>query len=83
MTDMTEFTVRVSHEDLEVLLRKELRSAIICHKKEINTLEKHDVPSTHEDLVYSKAFIRAAAVVLQYYSLPKDWKELDEISNGK
>jgi len=83
MTDMTEFMVRVSHEDLEELLRKELRNAIKCHKKEINLLEKHDVPTDHEDIVYSKAFVRAAAVVLKYYSLPNDWKELDEISDGK
>lgn len=81
--DMSDFSIRVSHEDLEELLRKELRSAIKCHKQEINGLERENVHPEHEDLVYSKAFIRAAAIVLKYYTIPKDWKELDEISDGK
>jgi hypothetical protein len=44
-------------------------------------LDRDKVHPEHEDLVFGKAFIRAAAVVLKYYTVHKDWKELDEISN--
>ncbi len=83
MSDMTEFSVRVSHEDLEELLCKELRASIKTHKEQINELEKDHVDPEHDDLVYSKSFVRAAAIVLKWYTVPSGWKELDEISNGK
>lgn len=81
--DMSEHTIHVSHEDVEKMLCKELRSSIKCHKEQINELEAQKVDVEHDDLVYSKSFVRAAAIVLQWYTVPSGWKELDEISNGK
>lgn len=86
MTDtfeLSEHTIRVSHEDVEEMVCKELRISIKCHKEQINELEKQNVDVEHDDLVYSKSFIRAAAIVLKWYTVPTGWKELDEISNGK
>ena len=81
--DLSEHTIRVTHEDVEEIVRKELRIAIKCHKEQINELEKVNVDPEHEDLVYSKSFVRSAAIVLKWYTVPSGWKELDEISNGK
>ena len=87
MADFSEYTIRVSHEDVEELMRKELRESIKCHKQQINELEKAHIDPEHDDLVYSKSFIRAAAIVLKWYTVPSEWTELDEwadeISNGK
>ena len=85
--DMSDHTVRVLHEDVEKMICKELRDSIKCHKEQINELEKQNVDPEHDDLVYSKSFIRAAAIVLKWYTVPSEWTELDEwadeISNGK
>lgn len=78
---MSDIQITLSHDDVELVLRAELRDAIKVQKKEINVLEKNKVHPEHEDLVYGKAFVRAAAVVLKYYTIPKDWKKLDEISD--
>ena len=83
MTDVSDIEIKLTHDQVEIALRQELHDAIRCQKKEINTLERNEVDKEHEDLVYAKAFIRAAAVVLKYYSVPTDWEKLDEISNGK
>ena len=83
MNEFSDFTVRVTHEDVEDLMRKELRESIKCHKQQINELEKEHVDPEHDDLVYSKAFIVAAAIVLKWYTVPSEWKEIDEIPNGK
>lgn len=83
MSDYSDIEIKLTHEHVEEVIRQELRDAIRIHKKEINLLEREEVHPEHEDLVYSKQLIKAAAVVLKYYSVPKDWKELDEISDGK
>jgi hypothetical protein len=81
--DMSDIKVTLYHEQVEEVIRRELHDAIRSHKKEINSLELSNVHPEHEDLVYSKQLIKAAAVVLSYYSVPTDWEALDEISNGK
>jgi hypothetical protein len=83
MSDLSDIEIKLTHDQVEIALRQELHDAIHCQKKEINVLERNNVDEEHEDLVYAKAFIRAAAVVLKYYSVPTDWKKLDEISDGK
>ena len=83
MSDMSDIGITLLHDQVEEIIRKELRDAILSHKKQINELEREKVHPEHEDLVYSKQLIRSAAVVLKYYSVPTEWDELDEISNGK
>jgi len=83
MTEISDIEIKLTYDQVEEAIRRELRNAIHSHKKEINVLERNKVDEEHEDLVYSKAFIRAAAVVLKYYTVPDEWKELDEISDGK
>lgn len=80
--DMSDFSVRVSHDEVEELMRKELRESIKSHKQQINDLEREHADPEHDDLVYSKSFIRAAAIVLKWYSVG-EWKEIDEIPDGK
>ena len=79
--DISDIQVTLTHVDVEHVIREELRDAIRIQKDQINMLERDKVHPDHEDLVFGKAFIRAAAVVLKYYTVPKDWKELDEISD--
>ncbi len=81
MTDLSDIQVTLTHEDVEHVIRKELRDAIRIQKGQINILEKAKVHPNHDDLVFGRAFVKAAAVVLKYYTVPKDWKELDEISD--
>ena len=81
MTDLSDIQVTLTHNDVEHVIREELRDAIRIQKIQINSLNRAKVPLEHEDLVFGKVFIRAAAVVLKYYTVPKDWKELDEISD--
>ena len=83
MSDLSDIQITLTHDAVEEVIRKELRDAIRCHKKEINNLDKDKVCQEHEDLLYSKAFIRAAAIILRYYTVhgTKEWKELDEISD--
>ncbi len=81
MTDISDIQVTLTHEDVEHVIREELRDAIRIQKDQINRLDRDKVHPEHEDLVFGKAFIRAAAIVLKYYTVPKDWKELNEISD--
>ena len=86
---MTDHKISISHEDLEDIIRKELRETIKIHKKEMLNIEDNDDSESREDYIYSKKLINAVAIVLQYYSVPKDWPELEslekehEVSNGQ
>ncbi len=79
--DISDIQVTLTHIDVEHVIREELRDAIRIQKGQINMLERDKVHPEHEDLIFGKAFIRGAAIVLKYYTVPKDWKELDEISD--
>ena len=79
--DMSEIQITLAYDDVEKVIRTELRDAIKVQKKEIIILELNKVHPEHEDLVFGKAFVRAAAVVLKYYTVPSEWKKLDEISD--
>ncbi len=81
MSDLSDIQITLTHDAVETVIRKELRDAIRIQKGQINMLDRDNVPADHDDLVYGKAFVKAAAVVLKYYTVPKDWKELDEISD--
>jgi len=80
MSDYSEYTVRVSHEDLEQILRDELIEAIKSHKKEMLSYEREmDNPEQNEDYLFSKKFVNAAAIVLRWYALPDKWPELERL----
>ena len=82
---MTDVTVRVCMDDVDRIVRDELKEAIKMQKKTINELERMRTSKDHDDLVFAKEFIPAAAIVLRYYTVQgsDEWKELNEISNGK
>lgn len=85
MTDVSDIQINMTHDQVEEIIRGELRDAIKTQKQMINQIEQRDHDDEHEDLVYAKQFVRGAAVVLKYYTVydSDEWKEIDEISDGK
>lgn len=85
MTDVSDIQINMTHDQIEEIIRGELRDAIKTQKTMINQIERRDHDDEHEDLVYAKQFVRGAAVVLKYYTVygSDEWKEIDEISDGE
>ena len=80
MFDKSDYTISVSHEDVEDIVREELKECIRSHKREMLNIEKDGgILDEHEDYINSKRLIHAAAVVLHYYSVPADWAEIQKL----
>lgn len=80
--DPSNYKITISHEDVEEIMREELKETIKSHKLEMLNIEKSGgILDEHEDYLYSKRIIHAAAVVLHYYSVPNDWAEIQKIQD--
>ena len=75
----SDYTVTISHEDVENIVREELKEVIRSHKKEMLAIEKAGGKDINEEYEDSKRLIYAAAVVLHYYSVPSDWDSIKKI----
>jgi len=78
MSDMSDYTVSVSHEDVEEMVREELKELIKSHKKEMLFIERDGGKDINEDYQQSKRLIHAAATILHYYSVPADWDKVQK-----
>jgi len=78
--DMSDYKISISHEDVEHIIREELKTIIREHKLEMLQIERAggDI-NEHEDYLDSKRLIHAAAIVLHYHSVPSDWPEVKRI----
>ena len=78
--DASPYKITISHEDVEEIMREELKEIIRGHKLEMLHIEKAggDIDE-HEDYLDSKRLIHAAAILLHYHSVPSDWPEVRKI----
>lgn len=78
--DASPYKITISHEDVEEIMREELKEIIRGHKLEMLHIEKSggDIDE-HEDYLDSKRLIHAAAILLHYHSVPSDWPEVRKI----
>lgn len=82
MSEMSDYKVTVSYEDIEHIVREELKDTIKSHKLEMLQIEKSGGElDVHEDYIYSKRIIHAAAILLHYYSVPSDWAEIEKMQD--
>lgn len=78
--DPSNYKITISHEDVEHIIREELKDIIKSHKLEMLHIEKAGgILDEHEDYLHSKQLIHAAAIVLHYHSVPDDWSKVQEI----
>ena len=63
--DPSEYKITISHEDVEHIMREELKDIIKDHKLEMLHIEKDGgILDEHEDYIYSKRLVHAAAIIL-------------------
>lgn len=79
MFEKSDYTISVSHEDVEEIMRNELIEVIKSHKTEMLQIERDGGKDINEDYQESKKLIHAAATVLHYYSVPADWDKVRKI----
>jgi hypothetical protein len=79
MGDMSDYTVSISHEDVEEIVREQLKEVIKSHKLDMLMIERDGGKDINEDYQLSKRLIHAAATLLHYYSVPSDWKKVEKI----
>lgn len=82
VVEPTDYKITISHEDVEHIVREELKEVIKSHKLEMLNIERDGgILDEHEDYIHSKRLIHAAAVVLHYYSVPSDWAEIRKLQD--
>lgn len=77
--EKSDYTVSISHDDVEEIMRKEMTELIKDHKLEMLHIERDGGKDINEDYKESKRLIHAAATVLHYYSVPSDWDKVKKI----
>lgn len=78
--EASDYTVTISHEDVEHIIREELKEIIKSHKLEMLQIEQAGgILDEHEDYIHSKQLIHAAAILLHYHSVPADWAKVQKI----
>jgi len=84
MSDYSDISITLTHDQVEEVIREELHDAMIQHKKMINEHELEHGHPENEDYLYSKQIIHAAAIILKYYTIhgTELWKEINEISDN-
>ena len=82
MSEQSDHTITISHDDVGEIVKSELKEIIKSHKNEMLWIEQQGgILDEHEDYLHSKKLIHAAAVVLHYYSLPDDWAAVQKIQD--
>jgi hypothetical protein len=77
--DASDYTVTISHDDVEHIIREELKEIIQSHKLEMLHIEQQGGAEINEDYLHSKRLIHAAAIALHYHSVPADWSKVQKI----